>query len=619
MHIILLSFIIAVIFGTLATLVVWIARREVTPAMGIVGGGAFVGGFLIALAQLWWGMPSVATIILVVMLVAGIGMIVLLRIFSRNFGRLGRSPEKIIVLIIAAGLIITPAAFGIGTAIYKGFNQAKYFDSILTFTDEKEPFSSLITSEHLRVVDSDLAAELILKSSPFGSNTMILELHIGVIDGDLMWIGAIGTDAIRVGTDNEGRKRNTIFGFAGVDLTDPQVPVKVINQTFEIGHYLARTKTLNRQVWKINPNYIAGYNTYFSMNPDGEMRLLVPYSITQSWKTEAVYGIGMTTYLEKLGGVLEFDASGALVKDHKDLTTLPDYARIQCYSEDWLEYSINKWGKHRKGNHEFAYYFTTSEQLGISPYDDVRVIYDPSTDEISQYVMLTQPDSESQLLRGAIKANSTGIYFFDWSDVTPKPIDTNSAIRHCETKLLQVVGYPDHNYYPILPLLFPIRETFGNLSDYAYVVPLQFDNLRFGGVCITDPFDAGGSNTWVEVADEPHETVAYTLAEAIEQYLLNYGGEIPATSNETSTLKIDAMSSFIKDGNTIFVAFGNLTYVPEGNITSVSENTTVWFTQTYLNVTQWQIVLFLNVNDTIELEIVYLNDVFYCKEIYSVF
>jgi len=163
------------------------------------------------------------------MLIVGIGMIVLLRVFSRNFGRLGRSPEKIVVLIIATGLIITPAAFGIGTAIYKGFSQAKYFDSILTFTDEKEPFNSLITSEHLRVVDSDLAAELILKSSPFGSNTMILELHIGVIEGDLMWIGAIGTDAIRVGTDNEGRKRNTIFGFAGVDLTDPQVPVKVIN------------------------------------------------------------------------------------------------------------------------------------------------------------------------------------------------------------------------------------------------------------------------------------------------------------------------------------------------------------------------------------------------------
>ncbi|MHA1737569.1 MAG: hypothetical protein ACTSXA_12000 [Candidatus Heimdallarchaeota archaeon] len=619
MHIVLLSFIIGSIFGVIAILVVWVARREVTPAMGIVGGGAFVGGFLVALAQLWWSMPNVATIILLVMLVAGIGTIVLLRIFSRNFGRLGRSPEKIIVLIIGAGLIVAPAVFGVSTAIYRGFDQAKYFDSILTFTDEIEPFDSLITSEHLRVVDSDLAAELILKSSPFGSNTMILELHIGVIDGDLMWIGAIGTDAIRIGTDNEGRKRNTIFGFAGVDLTDPQVPVKVINQTFEVGHYLARTKMLNRQAWKINPNYIAGYNTYFSMNPDGEMRLLVPYAISQSWKTEGIYGIGMTTYLQKLGGVLEYDASGALVKDHKDLTTLPDYARIQCYSEDWLEYSIGKWGKHRKGNHEFAYYFTTSEQLGISPYDDVRVIYDPSTDEISQYVMLTQPDSESQLLRGAIKANSTGIYFFDWSDVTPKPIDTNSAIRHCETKILQVVGYPDHNYYPILPLLFPIRETFGNLSDYAYVVPIQFDNLRFGGVCITDPFDPGGSNTHVEIADEPYETVEYTLTEAIDQYLLNYGGEIPAESNITSTLEVDAISSFIKDGDTIFVIYGNLTYVPSGNVTAISENTTVWFTQDYLNITQWQIVLFLNINDTIELDVVYHNEIFYCKEIYSVF
>jgi hypothetical protein len=553
------------------------------------------------------------------MLIGGIGTVVLLRIFSRNFGRLGRSPEKIVVLIIGAGLIIAPAIFGVSTAIYKGFDQAKYFDSILTVADEKEPFGSIITSEHLRVVDRDLAAELIQKSSPFGSNTMILELHIGVIDGDLMWIGAIGTDAIRIGTDNVGRKRNTIFGFAGVDLTDPQVPVKVINQTFEVGHYLARTKMLNRQVWKINPNYIAGYNTYFSMNPDGEMRLLVPYAISQSWKSEGVYGIGMTTYLQKLGGVLEFDASGALAKDYKDLSTLPDYASIQCYSEDWLEYNIAKWGKHRKGNHEFAYYFTTSEQLGISPYDDIRVIYDPSTDEISQYVMLTQPDSESQLLRGAIKANSSGIYFFDWADITPKPIDTNNAVRHCETKLLSVVGYPDHFYYPILPLLFPIRSTYGNLTDYAYIVPLQYDNLRFGGICITDPFDTGGTKTFVILAEESYQTVDYCLTHAIEEYLKIIGDEIPTTSNETSTLAIEAITSFIQDGNTIYVAYGNLTYVPAFNESAISENTTVWFTQNYLNVTQWQIVLFLSVNDTIELDVVYHNEVFYCTEIYSVF
>jgi len=619
MHIIVLALIIGIIFGIIATLIVWVARREVTPAMGIVGGGAFVGGFLIALTQLWFSMPTVATIILLVILVAGIGIIVLLRLFSRNFGRLGRSPEKIIVLIIGALLVLSPAAFGISAAIYKGFDQAKYFDSILTFADETEPFGSLITSEHLRVVDSDFAAELILKSSPFGSNTMILELHIGVINGDLMWIGAIGTDAIRIGTDNEGRKRNTIFGFAAVDLTDPQKPVVAINQTFEIGHYLARTKMLNRQIWKINPNYRAGYNSYFSMNPDGEMRLLVPYSISQSFKTEGTFGIGMTTYLEKIGGVLEYNAAGDLVKDYKDLTTLPDYARIQCYSEDWLEYNINKWGRHRKGDHEFAYYFTTSEQLGISPYDDVRVIYDPSTDEISQYVMLTQPESESHLLRGAIKANSTGIYFFDWSDLTPKPIDTSSALIHCERKILDVVGYPDNYYYPILPLLFPIRETFGNLSDYAYVVPIQHDNLRFGGVCIVDPFDPNGINVWAEIADEPHETVEYSLAKAIDEYLVHFGGEDPTITNETSTLKIDAMSSFIKEGDTIFVAFGNLTYVPGVNESAISENTTVWFTQNFLNVTQWQIVLFLNVNDTVELDVVYINNIFYCKEIYTVF
>ncbi|NHJ48014.1 MAG: threonine/serine exporter [Asgard group archaeon] len=615
MLIVVVSLIIGAVFGFIAAAVVLAVRQRFSPAVGIVGAAGFVAGFVITVIFCWFSQPVIGSILLGCFFGGGIVIAVLSRLFSRSFGRMGRSATGIISLVLAGGLLLTGTYFGVSSAIWRGYDQAKYFDSILEFPTGDMPFNNMITGDHLRVVDSDLAAEIILKQQPFGSNSMIQELHVGKLNGELMWIGVIGSDAIQIGTDNAGRKRNTIFGFVGVDLTDPSQDVVVVEQSFKIGHYLARQKNLDRIIWKINANYRAGDNSYFSMDDGGIMRLLVPYSIAQNWKIEG--DLGMSTYLEKVGGVLEFDSEGNLIKDYKDLSELPDYARIQCYPEDWLEFNINKWGRHRKGDHEFAYWFTTTEQLGISWYDDVRVIYDANTEETSQYIMLTQPESESQLLRGAIKANSTGIFFFDWSDLDRKPIDTYSALEHCASAIDLERGTTAHDYHPILPLLYPIRTTHNDIRDYAYVVPIQFGDIRFGGVCITDPFDPLGDNTTVKIT-ETAESVEEMLDQALVQYLDDFGGGAPFVNNFTEILHIDQLASFEQDGNTIFVAQGNLTYIPEGENTTISENNTVWFSQEYLNVTQWQLVLFLEVGDILTLEVVVKSSIFYCLEIETI-
>ncbi|MBD3193166.1 MAG: hypothetical protein GF308_21210 [Candidatus Heimdallarchaeota archaeon] len=615
MHFLLVALIVGVIFAALAALAVWVGRGETSLAIAIVSGAGFLAGFLISLVEFWYGTPVLTTIIIVSLLLGGIGVIVLLRIFSQHFRRLGRAPAKLAVIVLGVGMILVPAFFGINSAIYKGFDQAKYFDSVLEFPESTMPFTNVVSGDHLRVVDSDLAAEIIQKSSPFGSNTEILDLHIGKINGKLMWVASIGTDAIRMGTDNEGRKRNTIFGFVGVDLNNPSAEVVVVEQTFTIGRYLARSKQLDRIVWKINPNYRFGGNEYFSMNDEGEMRLLVPYSISESFRIRNEWKIGMTTYLEKMGGVLEFDSEGNLVKNYVDLTQLPHYARIQCYSEEWLELSINKWGRHRKGDHEFAYWFTTSEQLGIAWYDDIRVIYDANTGETSQYVMLTQPESESQLLRGAIKANMSGIYFFDWSEISPKPIDTYNAIENSLSKINEEKTTA-HEYEPILPLLYPIQQKYNNLTDFAYVVPLQYQGIRFGGIAITNPFIPGGEQTIVEYR-EGGETTAEVLPRALNNYLLmlGEGGE----EEYIETFLVTDIASFEEEGNTVFVAKGNLTYIPEGEeLETTVPNTTVWFLQQYLNGTQWVTVLFMKPGDTLKLNVVLINDIFYCLEIVSI-
>ncbi len=57
--------IIGIIFGVLATLVVWVAKWELSPVMGIVGGAGFLAGFLISLIQFWYFIPTWGTIVLV--------------------------------------------------------------------------------------------------------------------------------------------------------------------------------------------------------------------------------------------------------------------------------------------------------------------------------------------------------------------------------------------------------------------------------------------------------------------------------------------------------------------------------------------------------------------------
>lgn len=119
------ALIIGIIFGVLATLVVWVAKWELSPAMGIVGGAGFLAGFLISLIQFWYFIPTWGTIVLVGLLLAGIGVIALLRLFTSNFGRLGRSPEKIVVLIIGALLLCGPIYFSLSSMIWRGYDQAR--------------------------------------------------------------------------------------------------------------------------------------------------------------------------------------------------------------------------------------------------------------------------------------------------------------------------------------------------------------------------------------------------------------------------------------------------------------------------------------------------------------
>ena len=103
-----------------------------------------------------------------------------------------------------------------------------------------------------------------------------------------------------------------------------------------------------------------------------------------------------------------------------------------------------------------------------------------------------------------------------------------------------------------------------------------------------------------------------------ENIKFHSGDDLTSEDNYTETLDIYDLNSFEQDGNTIYVAYGNLTYIPENETIPIQDNTTVWFTQDYLNVTQWEQVLFLEIGDYLTLEIQKINDIFYCLEIITI-
>ncbi|TFF88276.1 MAG: hypothetical protein EU549_03350, partial [Promethearchaeota archaeon] len=161
MHLLIISLIIGLAFGILAGLVILLSRRKFTPAVAIFAGAGFLAGFLASASLFWFSLPVVGSMVLGCLLIGGITIIVLSRFYSKSFGRIGRQIEGIIMLIIAGGMISASAYFGLSSMIWRGYDQAKYFDTVLITPDSNMPFNHIITGDNVRVVDSDLAIEII--------------------------------------------------------------------------------------------------------------------------------------------------------------------------------------------------------------------------------------------------------------------------------------------------------------------------------------------------------------------------------------------------------------------------------------------------------------------------
>ena len=460
---------------------------------------------------------------------------------------------KKIRAVLLLALFLLPIIIGVNLFFYYSVDRAEYFDASVQTAPTDLPFKSKMDGEMLRVVDFDLAQSIMKKSNRLGSNTLVTDIHLGDINGSTYWIGAVLFD----GDTFIRQDLNHYQGFIGVDFKDPDHQPIIIEQNFFVGKELSLDNKMSRVIYNFNPNYIPGDNSYFTLGSDGKMRLMVPYSIRASPLFQGVSGAGIVTqelYLK--GGVLEIK-SDKTVTDYQDLTTLPHYARVQYYSETWLKDMVGSWGSSITSispSREFGLLtsyggiFKSPWKMGID--DDVRVVIDPDTRENVQYFLLESTGSDNQVLRGAMKANSTGIYFYDWSEYGF--IDSTAAKNFAETEITNQLDTTTHGYETLLPLLYPIRDNPQSMDDYAYVIPLQFQGVRFGGVVILDPSDKTGSHNAIKiVSSEGANNITKVIDEAIDAYFSGSSGA------PTGDLAISSTVNYVTDGNSIFVLSGN--------------------------------------------------------------
>lgn len=502
-----------------------------------------------------------------------------------RFSRASRN--TLIVLILLVIMILG------SLAIYTPKDNANYYDDLLTY-DSGLPFNTKIDGDFLRVVDKELAQSIMLKSNLFGSNTKITDIHLGKINGSTYWIGAVSFSGSKIFRPD----MNMYMGFMAVDFKDPQLAPIKIDEKFYVGTDLVLGRQLDRVIYDFNYNYIVADNVFYTQAPDNHMRLMVPYAVQASPLLGQKNAGFVTQEIQKDGGVLELGADGTVLHDYKDRSTVPDYALVQLYSEHWLKREIDWWGRSMTSPHTFGTFthfggwLKSQWLMGID--DDVHVVIDPDTERDIQYIMLDSSGSDNQILRGAIKVNATGMFYYDWS--TYAFIDTNTAHEHGETVLTDHFGNSVHGYTTLLPILYPIKQNPHTMHDYAYVMPLLFRNVRFGGIVVTDPQDKTGVHSSVAIVDlNKPVNISQIVLHAINQYLLTSSTSI---SNSTGNFTIATKTNYVSEGNTIYVMNGNFT---TGNITTYE---TILFRQDLIDkLNQWILVVNAKIGDVLIIEL----------------
>lgn len=428
---------------------------------------------------------------------------------------------KVAVTILLIVLIIGGAVVG----IYAGYNNALYFDQFIQ-KGTGLPINTEIPDNLLRLTTDTLAGSIASQHmSEFGSNVQIINIHIIMYQGRLVW-------AAMIAREGSWSQIYSAEGLVIIDASNPDAPPQIIHQRFDFAEGLTWNPIFgawgNAQAkgyYGIDTAKVYG-RVYATQDPQGNW-VTVMSTYSPDWQ-------GVRHYT----GVYILDVHGN-IKDWFQAGEVPKWVSQPFDENQFLEQGINDWGNFRR---EGGFDLWAQGFFGITPSndrvaltEDTRYIYDPDLQEIvaiDQVHPVRTDVSGAATLAGVFKSTHEGIFYYDMSQLDLISGDTAGSAA------IAKVNAPatGTKYFTAQELLYPLQV--GNATRLVYFVPVYSSretnagttNYRIHGLAVVDAKD---QNNAIVVYSGSNLVGPSLVAAAKAAFRANQGvSTVPTTSTE---------------------------------------------------------------------------------------
>ncbi|MBP6914400.1 hypothetical protein KBB74_02810 [Candidatus Parcubacteria bacterium] len=472
-------------------------------------------------ARMWW---------LFILWVSVWTLFELSTIKNESFAFLALACLALIVFLVLIGVV----------SFYAGNNNAIYFDNFIV-KENGFPIQNEVPDNMLRLSTGELAQSITSQHmGEFGSAVKVINSHLGIIDGRLYWLS----------TTAKEEKWHTTFktsGILAVDANDPDKPIKVIKESFDVAQGLDFNPIIG--AWgNVNAKGYYGIDTALSYGD--AYPLLNPE--TNEWTTVLTTYKLNTFFVRKYSGLYNIDKNGDIIQKY-DTSNIPNWV-IEPYDEgNFLEKGITDWGGHKRGNEfdlwagGFLWIPPSNDRLAIT--EDTRYVYDPDTNQIVAMVMVHPIREKGELsLAGAFKVTPKGIYYYDL-----RSYDLMSGIAASSVVKSKITARASSDYFTAMELIYPLKV--GNETKYVWFVPIYYTNpnsnvIGLAGLGIVDAQSA--DKVIIEYTGEG-VTGEKLIKKAKESFRNLYGEKRLVSANEDGLINgtiVYKLIPYVKDGNT---------------------------------------------------------------------
>jgi len=432
----------------------------------------------------------------------------------------------ILIFVVILGVFVWQVG------MVRDLNNAVYFNTHIEYMPQGTPlFKKEIPDNMLRLTTAELARNIAVRNlGAFGSNVEVLSAHITLYKNRLVWVVTIGR---ALWSDNK------IYGAVLIDANNPEAPPEIVKENFFVGEGLICFPPFQlggiqgNAYFSVTSNNLYG-RAYLTPDENGKWKYVLTATTVDQW-----------SFVSRPIGVYVYNNFG--VENFYSIDNLPEFI-TQPYDENVMEYLVNCWGSHRRGEGfdlwagGFPFFIPPSnDRVEIS--DDTRFIVDPDSNEIVA-VITVDPIGPVETLAGIFKISRHGIQYYNL-----RAYEIMSGHQAVNVILSHLPKPSTGEYKGKMPLLYPLNGT------YTWFVPIYWEGeeeghrtIRLAGLGLVQGNDV---NHFAITMTSEGYVGASLVSETKRRYLGGETPQQPETRVVTGILKYKF--NYIKNGNTVYV------------------------------------------------------------------